>query len=100
MAKLRVFVIFDSKVEAYMQPFFCRTVGEALRTWESVCNDGKSLMSSHPSDFTLFETAEFDEATGHFNQFHALKSYGAAIECKKQPDAMLPFDEIKKRNLR
>lgn len=92
MAKLKVFVVYDSKVGAYMQPFFCRSVGEALRSWESVCNDGKSMMSTHPADFALFEVAEYDEATGRFGQHEALRALGTALEVKKQPEAVLPFD--------
>lgn len=92
MAKLKVFVVYDSKVEAYMQPFFCRTIGEAMRNWEAVCNDGKSMMSTHPADFTLFEIAEYDEDKGRFNQFDALKSLGSAIEAKKQPSESIPMN--------
>lgn len=93
MAKLRVYCVYDSKVEAYMQPFFCKTAGEALRSWESVCNDGKSMMSTHPADFTLFETAEFDEATGRFSQHSALRSLGTALEAKRESPATPLFSK-------
>lgn len=93
MAKLKVFVVHDSKVAAYMQPFFCRTVGEALRTWEATCNDGRSMMSSHPADFTLFEVAEYDEATGCFVPHQVHVNLGKALEQKKlseEPTPMFP----------
>lgn len=83
MPKMNVFVIYDSKVEAYMQPFFCRTIGEAMRIWDATVNDGKSMMFNHPADFSLFQTGQFDEATGRFEQFDALKSLGTALEVKK-----------------
>lgn len=86
MARLKVYVVHDSKVGAYMQPFFCRSAGEALRSWEGVVNDGKSLMSHHPSDFALFEVAEYDESTGRFDQYEGLKSLGTALEFKKRPE--------------
>lgn len=92
MAKLKVYCVYDSKVEAYMQPFFCRAVGEALRNWESLANDGKSMISSHPADFTLFETAEYDEETGSFSQYTALKSLGTALEAKRLPEDKLPMN--------
>lgn len=84
MAKMKVYVVYDSKVEAYMQPFYCRTAGEALRNWEAVCNDGKSMMSTHPADFTLFEIAEYDESTGRFAQYDALKALSTGLEVQKQ----------------
>lgn len=87
MAKMKVFVVHDSKVSAYMQPFFARTIGEAMRMWETTCNDGRSMMSTHPSDFSLFEVAEYDEYTGRFEQHEVLKSLGTALEVvKKQTD--------------
>lgn len=85
MSKLKVYVIHDSKVGAFQQPFFARSPGEALRTWEVVANDGKSMISNHPGDFTLFETGIFDDETGRFTQHQALVSMGVAIEMKKQP---------------
>lgn len=95
MARLKVFVVFDSKVEAYMQPFFCKSVGEAERSWISVCNDGKSMMSTHPKDFTLFQTAEFDEASGRFEQLPALVPISNGVEAKSKgaasSDPVLPF---------
>jgi hypothetical protein len=89
MAKLKVFAVHDSKVEAYLQPFFCRTTGEALRMWEQTCNDGKSMMATHPTDFSLFEVAEYDEATGRFTQHEVLRPLGTAVECKRISEATI-----------
>ncbi|AZL82966.1 nonstructural protein [Apis mellifera associated microvirus 18] len=91
MAKLKVFTVYDSKVEAYAQPFFCRTIGEALRSWEGACNDGQSMMSKHPGDFTLFEVAEFDEKTGTFHPRETKNNLGLAIE-QKRSAAPAPLD--------
>lgn len=90
--KQKVFVVFDSKVEAYMTPFFCRSKGEALRSWETACNDGQSMMSKHPADYTLFESGEYDDATGRIQQHNALIPLGTAIEAKRVPQEQLPFD--------
>lgn len=83
MAKMRVFVVYDSKVEAYLQPFFAPTIGAALRMWETTVNSNDSQIAKYPADYTLFETAEFDEATGRFVQHDALKNLGTAIEQKR-----------------
>jgi len=82
---LKVFAVHDSKVGAYMQPFFQRSVGEAVRSWETVCNDGKSAMSTFPADFTLFEIGEYDDQSGALTPHTALKSLATGLDAKKQP---------------
>lgn len=83
MAVLKVYVVYDSKVGAYDKPFFMRSNGECLRGWETVCNDGKSMMSLYPTDYTLFESGEYDESTGRVNQYDALRPLSTALEAKK-----------------
>jgi len=85
--KTRVFVIYDSKVQAYLQPFFARTAGEALRMWESTVNDPKTQISKYPADFTLYETAEFNELTGAFSQHLNMLNLGTALEVKTRHEA-------------
>jgi len=92
MAKLRVFVVFDSKVGAYMQPFFARASGEALRSWDVLVNDGQSAMSKFPADFTLLETGTFDDETGRFEQHEVLRSVATALETKRSAEA--PADPV------
>lgn len=63
---LRIFSIFDSKVGAYMQPFFPRTTLEGMRMVEEAINgnNADSLLSKHPDDFILFELGTFNELDG------------------------------------
>ena len=88
MAKLKVFVVHDIKVGAYLPPFFARSVGEALRNWEATVNDGKSLMSTHPEDFSIFETAEYDDENGRFTQHDSLRPLGSALDVKSDVSGM------------
>lgn len=89
--KLQVFSVFDSAVQAYDRPFFARTVGEAMRSWEQVVNDGQSPMSNHPADFTLFHLGEFDQATGVFSPLPAHARISSGVEAKRQPQAEAPL---------
>ncbi len=57
----KVYAIFDTKVEAYLRPFFCKTPGEAIRTFTDAINDIQSPFHRHPADFVLFEIGTFDE---------------------------------------
>lgn len=85
MAKRKCFVVFDSKVEAYMHPHFARSTGEAERMFSVVANDPKTEIGAHPEDFTLFETAVFDEETGRFEQYQTLRALKVALQLKKPP---------------
>lgn len=82
MSKILAYVIYDSKVEAYHKPFFARTKGEALRMWERLSNDLDTEIGRSPGDFTLFETAEFDDQKGVFKSHSALVNLGTALEAK------------------
>lgn len=82
--KMKIYSIYDTKAEAYMQPWYARTKGEALRSFEQAVNDPQSQLSKHPSDFTLFELGEFDEQMGILTPNLSKYALGTAIEFKKQ----------------
>ncbi|QCQ85048.1 nonstructural protein [Blackfly microvirus SF02] len=65
--KLQIFTVFDSAVGAHLQPFFSRSVGEAIRSFQDAVNDPKSQFASHASDYTLFLHGTFDDAGGVFS---------------------------------
>lgn len=79
----KMFCIHDSKVGAYMQPFFARSIGDAMRSWTAVCNDGKSMMSIYPGDYTLFEIGSYSEDTGVVTPLDVLHSLGTGLEVKR-----------------
>lgn len=80
---LKVFSLYDSKAEAYMQPFFMQGKGQAIRALSDLVADEKSQVSRHPEDFTLFEIGEYDDVRGTFTNCTTPKSLGVAIEYKK-----------------
>lgn len=63
---LKVFSVYDVKAEAYLQPFFMTSKGQAVRGFTDLLNDGQSQFSKHPGDFTLFELGSFDDSNGFF----------------------------------
>lgn len=83
MGKLIVLSVYDSKVQAFAQPFFMRTRGEALRGWIDVCNDVSTQFYKYPEDFSLMELAEYDESTGRFDNLPAPSNLGLASTFKK-----------------
>lgn len=94
--KSKYYAVYDSKVEAYMNPFPMRTRGEAVRSWIDVVNDEKTQFAKHPEDFILMELAEFDPDTGKFtNNANGPVSVGVALEFVKKPaitDAIKPLN--------
>lgn len=88
MAKLIVFAAHDAKLKSFMAPFFLQHVGQALRMWEELCNDGKSLPAKFPSDFVLYQLGEFDDAEGRFSMLEVPHRLSSGLEAKheSQPD--------------
>lgn len=80
---VKVFSVYDVGVEAYMNPFFMRSRGEALRAFSNLCNDPQTSMFKNPEDYTLFELASYDDSTGKFTNETTPLSLGVAVEFKK-----------------
>jgi len=76
----KVFTVYDSKVEAFLQPFVAQNKASALRSFMDACKDPKTQFAAHPGDFTLFEIAEYDEWTGTLLPHPAKINLGCALE--------------------
>lgn len=61
---MRMFTIYDSKAEAYHQPFYSRTEAEAVRSCSQAVQEEGHQFNLHAEDFVLFEIGNFDEQTG------------------------------------
>lgn len=62
--KLVVVSVYDSKVSAFATPFFVRSRGEALRSFEDACGDEKLPFRAHPEDYALYIVGEFEDSAG------------------------------------
>lgn len=100
--QLKIYTVYDSKVEAYLQPFYVRSKGEAIRAFTETVNDPQSLVGKHPADYTLFEIGEFDDQTAKIKSLAANISLGTAIEFLRSPDGttMLPPSSATNSDLR
>lgn len=65
--RLQVFSVYDKAVGAFMQPFYVRSRGEALRSFTEAVNDEKSNFHRHTADFSLMFIGEFDDQSGLFD---------------------------------
>ena len=78
--KLKVFSIYDSKAEAYKQPFFMATKGEAVRGILEVLDRPDHLFAKYPADYTLFELGEYDDSNGKMLPHNTPISHGSLLE--------------------
>jgi len=62
--KLNVYAVLDSKLAAFMTPFFCVNNAVACRMISGACNSGDSILSVSPSDFNLYSVGSFDSDSG------------------------------------
>lgn len=56
--------VFDKAAEYYMQPFFVRAQGEALRAFMDECAREGSQFKDHPEHYDLYQLGEFDDLSG------------------------------------
>lgn len=86
---LKAFSIFDSKANAYLQPFFFPSTGEAVRAFITSSMDDKSKFNSHGQDFTMFRLGEFDDSKATFDLLDAPELIGRADVMRNQHLALL-----------
>lgn len=72
--------VFDSKVGAFMPPFFTRSRGEAIRSFQDAVNREGSNFKAHAGDYTLFELGSWDDLNAKFVLHETPHSLGLAIE--------------------
>lgn len=61
---LQIYAVFDRAVGAYMQPFFARSEGEAIRMIRQAVNTPDTALFTNPSDYTLAHLGDFSDQTG------------------------------------
>lgn len=88
--KTMVYVVYDSKAEAYMNPLFFQSKGVAIRAFGEAVNDKASPVGKYPSDFVLFELGSYDALTAKFDLYSAPVSIGVGVEFVKD----LPVNSI------
>lgn len=76
--KTKLLSVYDSKAEAYMQPFHAQSRGSAIRSFTDETNNPQSPFNRHPADYTLFELGDYDDATGTFELYDAKVNLGLA----------------------
>jgi hypothetical protein len=94
---LKIYSIYDSAANAYMQPFFMHNDGIAIRAFQDNVNSKEeNNISQHPDQFTLFCIGEYDDSNGQITKAETLKSLGNGLEYKniEETDNLDLFQKI------
>lgn len=79
---LKIFSVYDSKVESYLQPIFLHTKGEAIRCMQDCLENPEHQFTKHAEDFTLFYIGNYDNQTGICEPCKVMESLGNLNELK------------------
>lgn len=77
---LKLFSVYDSQTESFIQPFYSLTTASAIRSFTQAANDADHQFKQFGADFTLFELGEFDQSTAKFTLLPTPKSLGLALQ--------------------
>jgi len=87
---LKIFTVYDSKTEAFIQPFYAQATGAAIRSFETAANKEGHDFQQHGGDYTLFELGQFDQATGKISTLEVPINLGLAITFTTRHDHTPP----------
>ncbi len=82
--QLLMFTVYDSKAEAYLPPIYNQSRGAAVRAFTDTANDPTTMIGKHPEDYSFFEIASFNDASGRVQMHDVYVSLGVAIEYLEQ----------------
>jgi len=63
---LKVFSMYDKGVGCFLQPFFARAPGEAVRMVQELVKSPETLMAKYPDQFAVYHVGEFHDDSGMF----------------------------------
>lgn len=78
--KLQIFAVYDSKAEAFLQPYFTPNNNMALRAFSHAANNEDSDFCKFAADYTLFHIGDYETDTARISSLPTPKSLGVAIQ--------------------
>lgn len=62
---LQIVAIRDRAADAFQQPWFVHTIGQAIRAFGDEINRKDSPAGQHPDDYDLYHLGSYDDFEGH-----------------------------------
>ena len=81
----KMFVIYDQKANAYLQPWFLPKRAMAQRAFMDCVNDEQHNFGRHPEDYTLFQIGNYNDQNAEIES-HAKVALGTGLEYLKQEE--------------
>lgn len=75
-----IFSVYDSKAQAYLQPFFTHNKQTAIRSFATAAQQSDHDFHRYAADYTLFQIGEWDAQSGHINTLENKLNLGMASE--------------------
>lgn len=75
-----IYSVYDSKAQAYLQPFFCPNAAVAIRAFQQAAIDPTHHFHTFAADFTLMQIGEWNELEGTLTMLDAKINLGTALE--------------------
>lgn len=82
---LKIYTVYDQAVQAFLQPFFARSHGEAIRNFTDAINDPKTTLHAHSADYSLWYSGSFDDANAVVTAESPPAQILAGVEVIKSP---------------
>lgn len=67
MVPLRLYSIYDNKAEQFSPPQVYHNDMIALRAFEGLVNDDKTLINNYPEDFSLYYVGNLGDSDGRYH---------------------------------
>lgn len=84
--KLKVCQIFDNASQAFMRPFYVSDQKVAARFFSDMVNDPNEPVGKHPTDYTLYYTADWDDTSGKHTEVEHREDMGNGQMYLKSPE--------------
>lgn len=78
----KIYTVFDSKAQAYLQPFYSPNDAVALRNFQTAATDENHHFNKHAADYTLFLIGEYDDTSASITMLPSAKNLGCALTFK------------------
>lgn len=77
--RLEAYCAHDAAVGAFLPPFFCRSRGEALRSFQQACS-GDGPFAIHGKDYSLYQVGFWSDENGLFEAFDIPDRVAGALD--------------------
>lgn len=79
-----MYAIRDAKSEAFLNPFFKITHGEAERDFHQAVNDPQTSLNKYPEDFDLYYLGQYDDRSGKLTSLDTPQHIVKAVQLRQQ----------------